>query len=81
MLRVTDRLGLTVCKQFVAIHNQAPERESDRNGARSGTLSLTELMHPLRPTSAAALPCAEPRQETSALAVAEVVGADAESER
>src|ERR1700758_5136429 len=28
-----------------------PERESDSGGARPGTVSVTELMHPLKPTA------------------------------
>lgn len=58
MLRVTDRLGLPVRQQFVIIQDhmpelevRLPERESDRGGARSGTVSVTELMHPLNPTA------------------------------
>ena len=58
MLRVTDGRGLTVCQHFVTIQDhmpklevRLPERESDRGGATSGTVSVTELMHPLKPTS------------------------------
>ena len=58
MLRVPDGRGLTVWQQFVTIHNhmsrlevRLPEREFDRGGARSGTVSVTELMHPLKPTA------------------------------
>jgi hypothetical protein len=52
-LRVTDGIGLTVCEQFVAIHNQMPplvvrlpERESGGAGAGSATVSVAQLMHP-----------------------------------
>jgi hypothetical protein len=53
--RVTDRLSLAERQQFVTIQDhmpelevRLPERESDRGGARSGTASVTELMHPLK---------------------------------
>ena len=55
-LLVTDGRGLTVCQHSVTIQdhmpefeNRLPEREFDRGGARSGTVSVTELMYPVRP--------------------------------
>ena len=53
MLSVTDGRGLTVCQQFVTIHDdmpeldvRLPERESNGGGAGAATVSLTQLMHP-----------------------------------
>jgi tetratricopeptide (TPR) repeat protein len=52
ILRVTDGHGLTVCQQFVAIHDYMPELnvrlpERESNGAAgAATVSLKQLMHP-----------------------------------
>jgi predicted Zn-dependent protease len=64
-LRVTNGFGLTVCQQFVTIHDhmpqlevRLPERESNGAGEGAATVSVKQLMHPPHKKAVQAFQCA-----------------------